>query len=98
MHAQVMGANPATAAGKSNTAWLGQALYTQYLLPFEVAALILTVGVVAAVALTCASVAVRHESASQQVAVNPRDRVRIVKMAAERPAGESPAPPQESKP
>src|SRR6185312_8787844 len=41
MHAQTMGANP---AGDSNTAWLGKALYTQYLLPFEVAALILTVG------------------------------------------------------
>ncbi|HEY1588428.1 MAG TPA: NADH-quinone oxidoreductase subunit J, partial [Rhodanobacter sp.] len=52
MHLQVMGPDPAAAAGTSNTAWLGHALYTQYLLPFEVAALILTVGVVAAVALT----------------------------------------------
>ena len=44
MHAQVMGPDPAAMAGVSNTAWLGQALYTRYLLPFEVAALILTVG------------------------------------------------------
>jgi NADH-quinone oxidoreductase subunit J len=95
MHAQVMGADPAAAAGMSNTAWLGRALYTQYLLPFEIAALILTVGVVAAVALTQGQ---RHESASQQVSVNPRDRIRIVKMAAERPVDESPAPPQESNP
>jgi NADH-quinone oxidoreductase subunit J len=99
MHVQIMGANPATVAGLSNTAWLGRALYTQYLLPFEIAALILTVGVVAAVALTLRQRSdMRHESASQQVAVNPRDRIRIVKMATERPAGESPASPQESKP
>jgi NADH-quinone oxidoreductase subunit J len=86
MHAQTMGVNPATAAGMSNTAWLGTALYTQYLLPFEIAALILTVGVVAAVALTLRYRGdKRHESASQQVRVNPRDRVRVVKMAAVRP-------------
>ena len=99
MHAQVMGTDPAAAAATSNTAWLGRALYTHYLLPFEIAALILTVGVVAAVALTLRQRSdMRHESASQQVSVNPRDRIRIVKMAAERPAGESPASPQESKP
>ena len=86
MHAQAMGADPAALAGVSNTAWLGQALYTRYLLPFEVAALILTVGVVAAVALTLRQRPdARHESASQQVRVNPRDRIRIVKMDAVRP-------------
>jgi len=86
MHVQAMGADPATAAGLSNTAWLGQALYTKFLLPFEIAALILTVGVVAAVALTLRERGdARYESASQQVKVNPRDRVRIVKMDAVRP-------------
>ncbi len=98
MHAQTMGPNPADAAG-GNTAWLGHALYTQYLLPFEVAALILTVGVVAAVALTLRQrAAVRHQSAGQQVAVNARDRIRVVKMAAERPAPAQPAPSQEQTP
>jgi NADH-quinone oxidoreductase subunit J len=86
MHAQAMGADPAATAGLSNTAWLGQALYTKFLLPFEIAALILTVGVVAAVALTLRERAdARYESASQQVKVNPRDRVRIVKMDVVRP-------------
>jgi len=90
MHAQTMGANP---AGASNTAWLGKALYTQYLLPFEIAALILTVGVIAAVALTLRErTGVKRQLASQQVAINPRDRVRVVKMAAERPADAEPAP------
>ena len=92
MHAQIMGANPATAAGMSNTAWLGQALYTKFLLPFEIAALILTVGVVAAVALTLRERSdARYESASQQVKVNPRDRIRIVKMDAVRPDEPTPS-------
>jgi NADH-quinone oxidoreductase subunit J len=97
MQAHVMGADPAIAAGMSNTAWLGHALYTTFLLPFEIAALILTVGIVAAVALTLRERrAVRWESASQQVKVNPRDRVRIVKMAAVRP--DEPPAPQEPQP
>jgi NADH-quinone oxidoreductase subunit J len=100
MHAQTMGENPATAAGLSNTAWLGMALYTQYLLPFEIAALILTVGVIAAVALTLRHrTGARKQHPSEQVAVKATDRVRIVKMAAERPAETQPAAPaQESKP
>jgi NADH-quinone oxidoreductase subunit J len=99
MHAQTMGINPATAAGMSNTAWLGTALYTQYLLPFEIAALILTVGVVAAVALTLRHRGgVKHQTANQQVSVNARDRIRIVKMAAERPPGATPAEGQELHP
>ncbi|HEX7813718.1 NADH-quinone oxidoreductase subunit J [Dyella sp.] len=97
MHVHEMGVDPATAAGLSNTAWLGKALYTQFLLPFEIAALILTVGVVAAVALTLRHRSgVRHQTAGQQVSINPRDRIRIVKMAAEQPA--APAPQQESAP
>jgi NADH-quinone oxidoreductase subunit J len=97
MQTHVMGADPATAAGMSNTAWLGHALYTTFLLPFEIAALILTVGIVAAVALTLRERrAARYESASQQVKVNPSDRVRIVKMAAVRP--DEPTAPQEPQP
>ena len=101
MHAAVMGPDPALAAGGSNTAWLGQALYTQYLLPFEIAALILTVGVVAAVALTLRHRGgVRHQSASQQVAIKATDRVRVVKMAADTSYGTDAAstPAEESKP
>jgi NADH-quinone oxidoreductase subunit J len=99
MHEQVMGANPATVAGMSNTEWLGHALYTQFLLPFEIAALILTVGVVAAVVLTLRQrTGVRHQSASQQVLVNPRDRIRVVKMAAVAPAAPQSEPGKETTP
>jgi NADH-quinone oxidoreductase subunit J len=97
MHARVMGADPAAVAGLSNTAWLGHSLYTRYLLPFEIAALILTVGVVVAVALTLRHRGDRrHQAASEQVRVNPRDRVRVVKMAPSRPDASTAA--QEPKP
>jgi NADH-quinone oxidoreductase subunit J len=100
MHAHTLGPNP---AGESNVSWLGQALYTEFLLPFEIAALILTVGIVAAVALTLRQrVGVRHQSAAQQVAVKASDRVRVVKVAVEQPASVKPAPvvvpPQENAP
>ncbi|HEY8587830.1 MAG TPA: NADH-quinone oxidoreductase subunit J [Rhodanobacter sp.] len=86
MSTHAMGTDPAVAAGMSNIEWLGHSLYTTFLLPFEIAALILTVGLVAAVALTLRQRrAARYESASQQVRVDPRDRVRIVKMDAVRP-------------
>ncbi|MDR3446118.1 MULTISPECIES: NADH-quinone oxidoreductase subunit J [Dyella] len=101
MHETVMGANPAVLNGVpvSNTEWLGHALYTQFLLPFEIAALILTVGVVAAVALTLRQrTGVRHQQASQQVRVNARDRIRVVKMAAEVPVAPQPAPSKETTP
>ena len=84
MQTHVMGADPAIAAGMSNTEWLGHALYTTFLLPFEIAALILTVGVVAAVALTLRERHdTRYENANRQVRVDPRQRLRMVKMDAD---------------
>ncbi|MHC1479230.1 NADH-quinone oxidoreductase subunit J [Frateuria aurantia] len=86
MHQEALGVDPAQAAG-GNIRWLGEVLFTQYLLPFEVAALILTVGVVAAVALTLRTrEGVKHENPVRQVAAVPGQRVRLVKMAAEVPA------------
>jgi NADH-quinone oxidoreductase subunit J len=88
-------AAPADPAGASNTAWLGKALFTQFLLPFEVAALILTVAVIAAVMLTLRKrVGTRYQNPANQVAVRARDRIRIVKMASSTPA----APTQETAP
>ena len=82
--------NPAEAAG-SNTAWLGQALFTKFLLPFEVAALILTVALIAAVALTLRKrTGVRTQKPGLQVLVQRDERLRVVKMASEAPkTGES---------
>jgi NADH-quinone oxidoreductase subunit J len=73
--------SPVDPGGASNTAWLGKALFTDYLLPFETAAVILTVAVVAAIMLTLRRRAnTKYQNPSRQVAVQARDRIRIVKM------------------
>jgi NADH-quinone oxidoreductase subunit J len=67
----------------SNTKALGMELYTKYLLPFELASVILLVAIVAAIALTLRE---RKEAKSQvvgdQVRVKAADRLKIVKMEA----------------
>lgn len=71
-------------AGYSNTAELGRLLYTQYLYPFEVAAVILLVAIVAAITLTMRKRAGQKvQDIAAQVAVRARDRLRVVKMEAE---------------
>lgn len=73
----------ARAADYSNTAELGRVLYTDYLLPFELASVILLVAIIAAIALTLRD---RKDSKSmdpaKQVLVKKADRIRIVKMDA----------------
>ncbi|MFZ1392439.1 MAG: NADH-quinone oxidoreductase subunit J [Dokdonella sp.] len=77
--------DPALLAGMSNMEWLGHTLFRDFLLPFEVAALILTVGLIAAIPLT-----LRHRSGiktqnpGRQVMVRREDRIRLVKMPAEK--------------
>ena len=71
-------------AGYSNTAALGPLLYTQYLYPFEIAAVILLVAIVAAITLTMRKrPGQKVQDIAKQVAVRAKDRVRIVKMDAE---------------
>jgi len=73
-------------AGYSNTAELGELLYTQFLYPFEVAAVILLVAIVAAITLTMRRrPGQKVQDINRQVAVRARDRIRIVKMDAETP-------------
>ena len=68
----------------SNTAELGRVLYSDYLLPFELASVVLLVAIVAAIVLTLRD---RKESksmnAADQVLVKKADRLRIVKMESE---------------
>jgi NADH-quinone oxidoreductase subunit J len=86
---QPLGAvDPALAEGVSNTAWIGRALFTDYLYPFELAAVILTVAIIAAIALTLRRrPGTKHQDPARQVQVRREDRVRIVKMQAERREG-----------
>ena len=70
--------------GVSNTQELGHLLYTQYLYPFEIAAVILLVAIVAAITLTMRDrPGQKVQDIGKQVAVRAKDRVRIVKMDAE---------------
>jgi NADH-quinone oxidoreductase subunit J len=74
----------ATVEGYSNTRALGQVLYTKYLYPFELAAVILLIAIVAAIVLTMRHrVGLKAQDVAAQVAVRARDRVRIVKMNSE---------------
>ena len=84
------------ASVEGNTDWLAQALFTDFLLPCEVAAVILTVAVIAAVLLTLRRrVGARYQDPARQGRVKPSDRLRMVKMDAVRPA---PAPDAEETP
>jgi len=72
-------------ADHSNVQAVGRLLFTEYVYPFELASVILLVGIVAAVALTQRE---RRQSKavspSQQVFVKARDRYRVVQMPAEK--------------
>jgi NADH-quinone oxidoreductase subunit J len=71
-------------ANYSNTAELGKLLYTNYVYPFELAAVLLLIAIVAAISLTMRKrTGLKQQDVSRQVAVRREDRVRIVKMPAE---------------
>ncbi|MBX3666552.1 MAG: NADH-quinone oxidoreductase subunit J [Burkholderiales bacterium] len=72
-------------ADYSNTKELGRLIYTDYVYPFELAAVILLVAIVAAIALTLRRRKhARYIDPARQVAVRREDRVRIVPMPAEK--------------
>jgi NADH-quinone oxidoreductase subunit J len=76
-----------TAADYSNTLELGRVLYTRYAYPFELAAMLLLVAIIAAIALTMRRRAgLKHQDIAAQVAVRREDRLRIIKMDAEKGA------------
>lgn len=68
----------------SNTEALGALLYTDYVYPFEIAAVILVVAIIAAIVLTLRRRPdARKQDISEQVKVRREDRVRLVKMKSE---------------
>ncbi len=75
--------------GYSNVEEVGLELFTHYVYPFEIAAVILLVAIVAAISLTLRK---RPENktidASKQVNINPAERMRVVSMKAEKGNGE----------
>ena len=82
-------AQPAT---YSNTAELGKVLYTEYVYPFELAAILLLIAIVAAISLTMRKrTGLKQQNISRQIAARAVDRVRIVKVAPVRPESQTPA-------
>ncbi|XHS77469.1 NADH-quinone oxidoreductase subunit J [Burkholderiaceae bacterium UC74_6] len=82
----------AEALKMGNTKVLGIEIYTQYLYPLEIAAVLLLVAVVAAIALTLRQRKdARGQNPSQQVRVKKADRLKIVKMAPTVAAAAAPA-------
>ena len=76
---------PAAPTG-SNTRALGQLLYVDYVYPFEIAAVVLLVAIVAAIALTHRERKERkHQDPGRQVKVRREDRVRLVDLPSEKP-------------
>ncbi len=73
------------AADYSNTKEIGRLLYTDYVYAFELAAVILLVAIVAAIALTLRRrKGVKSQDVSSQVNVKRADRLRIMKVPAEK--------------
>jgi NADH-quinone oxidoreductase subunit J len=72
-------------ADYSNTQELGRVLYTDYLYPFEIAGALLLVAIIAAIALTMRRrLETKYQDPASQVKVKKSDRLRIIKMEAEK--------------
>jgi len=75
----------ATPEGYNNTKALGAVLYTEHVYAFEIAAVILLLAIIAAITLTMRKrPGIKVQDIAAQVAVRAKDRVRIVKMDAEK--------------
>lgn len=81
-------AKPAPAAADyNNTAELGMALFTQHIYAFEIAAVILLVGIIAAISLTLRHrPTTKYQDPSKQIAVKAADRLKVIKMDSEEKA------------
>jgi NADH-quinone oxidoreductase subunit J len=76
-------AEPAAPVG-SNTAALGRLIYVDYVYPFEIAAVVLLVAIVAAIALTHRERKTsKYQAPGKQVRVRREDRVRLVDLPSE---------------
>ncbi len=100
----VLPENAASAAAEtSNITWLARSLFTEFLLPFEFAAVILTVAVIAAVMLTLRKrEGIKTQNPNLQTQVKAATRFRMVRMESVRPVVPAPETPaedsQEAKP
>jgi NADH-quinone oxidoreductase subunit J len=85
---------PAEVVDVPNTKLLGIEIYTNYLYPLQLAAVLLLVAIIAAIALTLRERKdSKHLDASQQVRASKAGRLRIVQMAPELETPAAPAAP-----
>ncbi len=72
--------NEINVISENNTENLGYVLYTDYLLAFEIAAIILLLGIISAITLTYKKNTInKYQEPSEQIEVKREDRVKILK-------------------
>ncbi|MEN3373241.1 NADH-quinone oxidoreductase subunit J [Dechloromonas sp. ZS-1] len=82
---QVPAADAMVPAGVSNTKSIGALMFSEYVYPFELASIILLVGMIAAIVLTYRGPKkTKYTNPNQQVFVKAKDRVRVLQMPVEK--------------
>ena len=82
---QVPAAQAMVPAGVSNTKSIGALMFTDFVYPFELASIVLLVGMIAAIVLTYRGPKPsKYTNPNQQVFVKAKDRVRVLQMPVEK--------------
>ena len=82
---QVPAADAQVPAGVSNTKEIGALMFSEYVYPFELASLVLLVGMIAAIVLTYRGPKKsKNTNPNQQVFVKAKDRIRVLQMPVEK--------------
>lgn len=82
---QVPATDVMTAGGVSNTKSIGALMFSDYVYPFELASIVLLVGMIAAIVLTYRGPKkTKYTNPNQQVFVKAKDRVRVLQMPVEK--------------
>jgi NADH-quinone oxidoreductase subunit J len=82
---QVPASEAITPAGISNTKEIGRLMFSEYVYPFELASIILLVGMIAAIVLTYRGPKKsKYTNPNEQVFVKAKDRVRVLQMPVEK--------------
>jgi len=82
---QVPAAEAMTPSGISNTKEIGRLMFSEYVYPFELASIILLVGMIAAIVLTYRGPKKsKYTNPNEQVFVKAKDRIRVLQMPVEK--------------
>lgn len=82
---QVPAADAVLPAGISNTKSIGALMFSEYVYPFELASIVLLVGMIAAIVLTYRGPKkTKYTNPNQQVFIKAKDRIRVLQMPVEK--------------